>query len=165
MKDEVFQLQNSPKNKSYKIHRFYNELFASIWPLYKQNNLTEALIRDLFQFDISKIPRYKQKTKLLEMMLENILKTRKPIKDYVKYLNHTRVTELEEIFNNKNRNERRTVLNVRIPTEKQKIIAELASNLNTVGDVIEIAIAYFIATCNDPIYQLIKYSFTTHISD
>lgn len=156
----------SPPNKSYKIDPFYNMLFHSILSIYQRDKLTEFFIKTYFNFEeIRDLPRYK-KGELLKEMLDSIQKNDKSIRSFSKYLSHERIAELRKLSLEKGANwsSNRVVLNVRIPKDLQDTISDLAKGLDTVGEVIEIAIAYFVSNCSEAYYKLIKFSFLNHVS-
>lgn len=153
-------------NKSYKIDPFFNMVFFSCLSLYQRDKLTEFLIKAYFNFEgIEEMPRYK-KGELLAMMIEDIKKSGKSIHSFLHYLNNERVVELRKISIDKGVkwSDNRIVVNARISEETQNMITELGKGLDTIGEVIEIAIAYFISTCKDTYYQMIKFAFKNHIS-
>jgi hypothetical protein len=155
-------------NKTYKIHSFYIKLFDACLSIYDRDKLTEYLIKEYFKYDnITKLPKY-NKIELFEYMVDEMVKSQKPLTQLLSVLNETRIQELLDIYfknGNLEKDKWRTAFNVRTSEYYKKLINELSKELDTISEVIELTIAYYINNCSESHFNLIKFSFERFIKD
>ncbi|MBU8732490.1 hypothetical protein KM915_20800 [Cytobacillus oceanisediminis] len=150
------------QSKTYKIFPFYSRLFDSCMDLFGRDEFTEPLIKSFFDFrNIETYPRY-TRTSLFEEMIKNL-------KDKLsegERVESKRVDELTEIYVANNNNEFeiiRDIFNVRIHDNLKNMVYNLSQDKETIGFVVETAIALFVKECDDKAYQVIKFSFEQHL--
>lgn len=156
-------------NKAYKVHPFYNEVFNASLSLYERDKFTEYLIKHYFKYEqITKLPRY-NKADLFENMINDLEKSNKDISSLIHCFESKRITELNKMYKVYDGDPEglnwRKVFNVRISSDTKKQIEELSKKTETLAEVIELAIAYFICNCNETLYELIKFAFEYSIEN
>lgn len=160
--------RNFHPNKTYKIHAFHSNLFHACLSVFERDFFTESLIKNYFDFEkISEVERY-NKAELFEMMVLNLSRNKDIIHKPNSLYNHSRILELEKMHIEQKKEGResdwRIVFNVRISKQTKDLVEELSKNTETIGEVIEMAIMYFITICSEQCFEILKFSFTSQFS-
>lgn len=161
--------RNFHPNKTYKIHAFHSNLFHACLSVFERDFFTESLIKNYFDFEeISEIERY-NKAELFEMMVLNLKRNKDIILRSNTLYNHNRILELEKMYIKQKRegteSDWRIVFNVRISKQTKELVEELSNDTETIGEVIEMAIIYFITICSEQCFEIIKFSFISQFSE
>lgn len=150
----------SPKPKAYRIYPMYHRLFYSCLAIINRDDLSDYLIRKYYQF--KDIPRMKDDNKgsVLEMMIMDVVKETDNIETVRHVLTSARMIHLREYFLYKNIDiyKPRKGLVIRLSDKASKEVQKLAKNTGTIGEVIEIAIAYHITNAPSAYYDLITFT-------
>lgn len=132
--------------KAYRIYPLYYNLFNACLTVINRDNLSDYLIRRYY--NIKDLPRLSsdKKESLLEKMILDIYNSNEDIETIKQSRNSLQMIDLQEYYRIKNIdiNKPRQALVIRVPQDVDDKIKELAKKCNTIGEVIEIAIAYHI---------------------
>lgn len=151
------------KPKTYKIYPFYDKLLYSFLSIYERDSLTEELIKRYFHFDdISKAGKYNL-NQFIEHILNDIFNYKEPINELSFYLSDPRVKHIKELFNNNHHDKQRVELSVRISETTIQKVSSFSEHTETIGEVIELALAYHLSICDKRIYSIIEFYFKQNL--
>ncbi|MCM3032951.1 hypothetical protein ACWCQ1_51560 [Streptomyces sp. NPDC002144] len=150
--------------KSYRIYRLYKILFESCVDVFgKRTGLSDALINRLFESnEIEELPTY-TKAILVEKMLDELQNINKPKSELIESLSSPRMKLVKQtmIDNGLEWDGVREYIHFRILPNYRDFIQTYADD--TLGEVIELAIANFINNRTDFEFNLIEISFSYNV--
>lgn len=153
--------------KTYKIYPFHYILFYSCLSICQRDKLTDFLIQTYLKKDTSQLPTY-SKAELYEnmiMQIENL-----PICELNKYQQNKRIEKLQLIFNSqvKQLEQQKGVrgfFQTYADSKIQDIVNHKSQETGTIGELIELAIEYYVVHVNEFHYDLIKLVFKKNFQD
>lgn len=155
---------NTIPNKSYKIDPVMNYVFLATYMIYKRSKFTEFLIIKHFNYPTITELSTPNKPEFLKMMIDDVFKQTNNVASLKPFLQSKRMKELKEIIHQEvSVSHKRVVLNVRIDETERQRIKMLAKDVETVGEVIEIAIAHFISNCPEKLFDVITFALISTI--
>lgn len=156
-------VKHTPNPKTYKIYPFFSKIFDACLDLYARDHFTEPLIKKFFDFKgIEILPVY-TRSELFQLMINDYSKK----KDLMLDRESIRINELMKAYLEVNEkfDLKREYFNVRIPNKIKEFVNKLSLDTETIGDVIESAIILFINSCDEKTYEVIRFSFISHLHD
>ncbi|MBL5768435.1 hypothetical protein MXL46_13865 [Heyndrickxia sporothermodurans] len=151
------------KFKTYRIYPLHHMIFYSCLSVSTRDNFTDYLIKEFISNDLN-LPTY-SKPELIEHMVSNI----ENVPLYKLYSNQSsvRVNELREILTDQGLrwNGVRVPFQTHISLYTYDLITKLSKRTETIGEVIELAIEYYLISVSDDHYKIIKLAFKNNIKD
>lgn len=148
--------QNTPK--AFRIYPFYYHLFEACQLIVGRDVLSDYLIKKHYNF--KELPTIDSKSHLLEKMILDVRAITDNINTIRGVLNSPRMVQLREFYRYKgfkSDSPKKRLLAVRISDEVYEIIKHFSKDVDTIGEVIEIAIAFHISNAPSPYVDLITF--------
>ena len=156
--------RNTQGPKSYRIYQSYKVLFESCIDVFgKRTALADALINRLFSSNqIEDVPTY-TKAILVEKMIDDIRTKEIPYDELKKEVNSERMQLIKDRIreNNMDPGGVREYIHFRILPGYRDFIQDYS--VDTLGEVIELAIANFVNGCTEFEFELIEISFSYNL--
>lgn len=144
--------------KTYKIYPLHYILFYSCLAVCHRGTITNFLIQKFLEADPEQIVTH-SRAELFEHMIEQIYDI--PIADLYELRSHARIKELIHFLTSQNVQWD----GVRVPIQTYanpktyKMITDKSKNSQTLGEIIELAVEYYICFASNVHYNLIKLAF------
>lgn len=151
---------NYHQNKTYKIYPLFSHSFSSCLSILQRDRFTDILIKKVFNYE--QIPPLStiSKSEFLEDIINDI-KSVPSIMDLHFLYDHPRMNVLKKLLAEQEIvwNSSRIPFNARIHPDTIQTITELAVGTETIGEVIELAIANYIRKMDEAHFELIRFIF------
>ena len=151
---------NFHQNKTYKIFPLFSYAFSASLSILQRDRFTDILIKKVFNYE--EIPPITDISKgaFLESLI-NEIKEIPSIMDLHYLYDHRRMNILKNLLNQQGIawNGGRIPFNARISPETINDITELALGTETIGEVVELAMANYIRNMDDSHFELIRFIF------
>lgn len=149
--------------KTYKVLPFYDKLLDAFLAIYDRNSLTEELIKKNFNWnDIKNLP-YLNLNQLIEYILNDLNNSNDSISKLALNLNDPRVVSIKKIYISNTHQTQRKELTIRLSEKTKTQIVTLSSKTSTLGEVLEIALAYHLSQCDKHVYDIIYFYFKNNL--
>lgn len=151
-------------SKTYRIYPVYYQMFYACLSIIERDELSEHFIKKYYNYqEIPKIPNSDNKSikgGLLDTMIRELKNAPKPINKMSDVINDSRIQHIILYFRYKGYyiDSPRRLFPIRVSPETNNMIKELSKHTSTIGEVIEIAIAYHLTKASDTYYDLITFA-------